>query len=172
MKKVLSNILILLLITGIIAGLILIFSGCTVTKGKREVQTQSAQLNKKDSGTVNKNTASEKNNSDWERQILLFNKKDTTIEKNNYITIPGHNNAIDYGAIAAIINEKGSTSKETNNTNYDSSWKQRFDSLQESIHEVSKEKKEQVLSVWQIIAISAGVCGVFFLIGKLKISLK
>lgn len=170
--KIIKNICLLLIITALIAGLIIIFTGCTVTKGKHESQSQTAQTNKQDSGAVNKNTATEKSNADWERQIVLFNKKDTTIEKNNYITIPGHTQPIDYGAIAAIISEKGSASKETNNVIYDSSWKQRFDSLQASIHEVSKEKKEQVLSVWQIIAIAAGVCGVFFLMGKLKISLK
>lgn len=167
-----SNLLILLLAVGIIAGLILLFTGCTVTKGKSNSHADSSRITKADSGAVNKSLSSEKNTSDWQRQILLFNRKDTTIERNNYITVPGQNNGIDYGAIAAIINERGSSSKETNNVNYDSSWKQRFDSLQATIHETTKEKKEQVLSVWQIIAIAAGVSAVFFIIGKFKISWK
>lgn len=141
--------------------LMLALNSCSVLKSKQQKQSDTAHVHNIDSGAIKKNTNSEKNTSDWERQIVIYNR-DTTI--NNYIATNAKP--------AVVVYERGSNQQEKQGYNYDSVWNKKLDSLQVIFKESTKQKKEQVLSIWQIIGISVGVGIVFILASKLKLSLK
>ena len=142
-----------------------LFTSCNVTKAKKTVAIDSTRTNKTDSGSVKKNTNTEKTTADWERQILIYNK-DTTI--NHYIysgtqSAPG----IDYSRLAAVINEKGNYQQEKQIVVYDSSWKKAFDSLNVVIKESAKNKTEKPAAIsWLLIA---GIFVGFILLKKIKL---
>jgi|SRR6185312_4371281 len=159
------SVLIFLIILGVFLGLLMLTSSCNVSKAKKTLSVDSTHVNKVDSGSVKKSTATDKTTADWERQVLIF--KDTTI--NHYST---SQSPVDYNRLAAVINEKGNYQRDRQSTGYDSSWKQQIDSLKTVIKESQKDKTEKSFSFWQIIGIAAGISLVFFIIGKFKISLK
>lgn len=158
MKKIYAILLIIATVI-IVFSLALMLSGCTVTKHKKSTEKEATHFLTNDSARVQKNENSEKNKSDWERQIVIYNTPDTTI--NNYYPQP-----------KSIIYERGSNSQEKKSFNYDSAFSAKLDSLKVSQKEVVKEKTEKAFSFWQIVGLCALVSAVLILISKLKISIK
>lgn len=149
--------------------LILMLQSCSVTKSKSGKTTDTNHVVKTDSGQVKKNTHSEKNTAEWERQIVIYNR-DTTI--NNYISTGGKPSVINVPQPRVIITERGSMQQEKQSINYDSIWQNKTDSLQLFIAESTKNKKETALNTWQIIGLCIGVSIVVLLLSKLKFSFK
>jgi hypothetical protein len=167
MVKILDHILWLLVALLLLFAVASAFTGCTVTKAKQTVSKDSTRTNITDSGSVKKNSNTEKTTADWERQIVLYNR-DTTIE--HYIYSGTKAAApIDYSRLAAVINERGNYQQEKQIIIIDSSWKKAYDSLSVVIKKSKKEKTEKALSLWQIIGICAGVSLLFFLLSKIKL---
>lgn len=156
MKKIYPILLIIATVI-IVFSIAMMLAGCSVTKNKKSTEKEATHIVANDSARVQKNENSEKNKSDWERQIVIYNTPDTTI--NNYYPQP-----------KTIIYERGSNSQEKSSFNYDSAFSAKLDSLKISQKEVVKEKKEQALSFWQIVGLCALVSVVLILISKLKIS--
>lgn len=128
-------IIILLIIT-------FLLSGCKVTKQSSSAKTDSTQVNKLDSGNVNKTTNTDYKKDDWWKETIVFPvAKDCTIN-NNYYTNP-----------TTIIREGGSQTKIIDNTRYDSGWQKKYDSLQVKTQLKESSKKTEVLSFWQIVGI-------------------
>jgi uncharacterized membrane protein len=136
----------------------MVLFSCNITKAKKTTAQDSTQVIKTDTGAVKKNTSTEKNASEWERQIVIY-PRDTTI--NHYYTQP-----------AKIIYERGSQTQEKQAFNYDSAWQKKIDSMQVSTKETVKEKKEQALNFWQIIALVIGAILLMKLIPNFKLTIK
>lgn len=156
----------ILLLALLVAMVVFFSSGCEVLKTKRTARTDSTSVVKTDSTSVKKMDAGNKTDSTWWREIINFlpKGKDTVI---NNTTVPVYN----YYP-AQIIREGGRVSKEEWQRYMDSVNRARADSTTKTVQEETKIKETKVLSFWQIVGIAAGVGFIFFVLGKLKISLK
>jgi hypothetical protein len=125
---------------------------CSVIKSKQSVTKDSTSKKNIDSGNVTTNNGSNKDESKWYKETLIYNR-DTTI--NHYITSP-----------TVVIREGGSSSKESNYAFKDSSWKKAVDSLALQLKESTKSKDEKVFSIWQLIGISVIVFVIITALGK------
>lgn len=154
MKAKLKLIAALLCLLAII--LMLSLNSCSVLKTKQEFKKDSAATAKQDSGSVKKNTATNENK--WFKETIYYKDgKDTII--NNYFTQP-----------VKIIRESGSSN--STHSNYDSSWKNRLDSIQVAIKESNKKKEEKTFTIWQLIGVASVCVAISFLLSKLKFSWK
>jgi hypothetical protein len=139
------------LITFAVVGtILLITTGCNVTKKSNSYKSDTANVKKADSGSVKKEVATSKNESEWWREYLYPPQpvKETT-EK---ILQPIYNNTTQ----PIIIREGGRQSNESNSLKYDSTWKKELDSLKATITTSNKQSKTQVLSFWQMIGLGIG----------------
>lgn len=165
MVKVLNHILWFLIALLLLFAIITAFTGCTVTKAKQTASKDSTRTNIIDSGSIKKNTTTEKTTADWERQIVLYNR-DTTIEHYIY---SGTKAAppLDYSRLAAVINERGNYQQEKQIIIYDSSWKKAFDSLSVVIKQSTKNKTEKPATIPWILIV--GIFVGFILLKKIKL---
>ena len=153
----------LLCLVGLILWLVLFgVAGCEILKSKRSVNTDSVAVRLTDTVYVTKKDSGSKTDITWFREVLNYlpNGTDTVI---NNTTVPVNN----YYP-TQVIREGGTFSREDYLRLIDSMGRTNKDStsLKQTIETKSKETK--VLSFWQIIAISAGVCLLFMAINKLK----
>ena len=159
-KKINPNaipVLLAMLLT-LLAVLFLIFllQSCEVIKGKKTILFDTTFVQKKDSGAVKTNTATETKQTEWWKETVIFPPaKDCTI--NNYF-----NNS--YPAI--IIKEGGNAQQQSTFYNYDSAWQKKLDSLAATQKTTEKTKDTKLLTPWQIIAISIGGCLILLLLLK------
>ena len=153
----------LLCFIGLILWLVLFgVAGCEILKSKRSVNTDSLSVKRTDTIYVTKKDSGSKTDITWFREVLNYlpNGTDTVI---NNTTVPVNN----YYP-TQVIREGGTFSREDYLRLVDSMSRSKTDStsLKQNIETKSKETK--VLSFWQIIGLSAGVCLVFLVISKLK----
>jgi hypothetical protein len=143
MKQDPINKLILAYIAMVLAFLIFVIltglSSCQVLKGKRVVTSDSTKVSRVDSGTVRVNTNDKKDSLAWWREILNFSR-DTTI------VTPGVTNVYP----TSYIREGGVQVIKEKETNYDSLWNNRLDSLSMRFSELSKSKETEVATQWYI----------------------
>lgn len=156
--KVIKHLCLLLLATLLLAGLVLLLNSCNIVKAKKSVKADSTRVARIDTGHTVSNVTSLKNDSAWHREIIYFGKDTVT---NNYYTTP-----------AVIYRESGKQSKQADASNVESAWKKANDSAVVTNTVVTKEKKEEALNVWQIMALAGGVALAVVLVSKLKITFK
>lgn len=164
MVKILNHILWFLIALFLLYA-ILILSACNIAKAKKTIASDSTRTSVIDSGSLRKNTVNEKTTADWERQILIYNSKDTTI--NHYYSGTTPALSIDYNRLAAIITERGNYNNEKQTGTVDSNWKKAVDSLGVIVRQSTKQKTEKGLTLWQIIGITVGVSLSFSILEKI-----
>lgn len=146
-----------------LAGCSLLFPSCKVLKAKQEKLQQTVVTDTTDSGHVSKSNTSSIEENEWWRAIVQYQQpkgRDTTI--NNFYSTPPTQPQV-------IYLEGGKGKKETQENKYDSTWDKRFERLEQIVSESKKEKKTEVLSTWQIIAICIGAS---VILSKIKFSWK
>lgn len=156
MKKQINKIILLALVVVNCIFLTITQSSCKLSKKIFKANTDSSSVSKQDSGTVSKKNNTDFKKDDWWRETIVYPVRDCTIN-NTYIKP------------AVIYREGGSTTKVIDNTQYDSGWKNRYDSLIYELQTTDIYKKTDALNFWQIVAIGIGcslVVGViiFFLL--------
>lgn len=153
----------LLCLVGLLLWLFLFgITGCEILKSKRSINTDSLAVKRVDTVYVTKKDSGSKTDITWFREVLNYlpNGTDTVI---NNTTVPVNN----YYP-TQVIRERGTFSHEDYLRLVDSMSRSSRDSTQLKQTTETKSKETKVLSFWQIIAISAGVCLLFMAINKLK----
>jgi len=143
--------------------MVALFASCEVLKTKRRVATDSVSISKLDSTLLKKLEALNKRDCTYLKETIYFGR-DTTI--NNF------SNPTNVYYPTQVIRESGTFSREDYLRITDSMNKMKSDTTAVNKVEESKSKETKVLGFWQIVAIAAGVGLVFFVIGKVKFSLK
>ena len=127
---------------------------CDITKAKKSYTNIVDSTHRVDSGNVSVSSVSQNGSEKWSREVFIF---DTTIK----VYQP-----------TVYIRESGQKQSESKYNNYDSSWKNAFDSLNNKISNSSKNTETNILNAWQIIAISLGCSLIIGLIIIIFIKLK
>jgi len=143
--------------------MVALFASCEVLKTKRRVATDSVSVSKIDSTILKKLEALNKRDCTYYKETVFFGRDTNVFHTSNPTNV--------YYP-TQVIRESGTFSREDYLRITDSMNRAKSDTTSVSKVEESKSKETKVLGFWQIFAIAAGVGFVFFVIGKVKFSLK
>lgn len=137
-----------------VVAMVYLFAGCEVLKTKRTAVKDSTAVAKVDSGAVKKNETETNKQKDYEKITYVFPPQPRDCIINKYYNPPP----------TTIIYEKGKEQEQTRAFNYDSAWRQKYDSLYYKSLEQSKEKKSGISPVFMFFT-GLGVLLLFAVIG-------
>ena len=158
----------ILMVLALLAYLAIVFPSCTTShKATSDVQNNS-QVKKTDSTAVSKSGSGTSNENTWFREwVAVGGRRDSFISKEVQLQPIYNTMPVEYR-----YREGGTSKAETWKFNVDSFKATLLDSMNKDKAKNMESSKTEVLSLWHIIGIAAGVCFVFLLLSKLKIGIR